>query len=84
MYFYISKNITSYTFLFVFKILNSIQCILHTFISNLIYAMLQESLKTPFLGYFLTIFEHFCPKENFLRKSGSVPHNPAGARFSWK
>ena len=27
-YFYISKNITSYTFLFVFKIVESIQCII--------------------------------------------------------
>ena len=29
IYFYISENITSYTFLFVFKIVESLQCILN-------------------------------------------------------
>ena len=32
IYFYISKNITSYTFVFVFKIVKSLQCILKVFI----------------------------------------------------
>ena len=29
-YFYISKNITSYTFLFVFEIVESLQCVLNS------------------------------------------------------
>ena len=34
-YFYISKNVTSYTFLFVFKIVESFQCILkHLMLNN--------------------------------------------------
>ena len=33
-YFYISKNITSYTFSLVSKIVESLQCILNTFINK--------------------------------------------------
>ena len=33
-YFYISKNITSYTFLLVFKIIECLQCILKPFLAN--------------------------------------------------
>ena len=33
-YFYISKGVTSHTFLLVFKVIESLQCILNTYITR--------------------------------------------------
>ena len=45
-YFYITKNITSYTFLLVFKIVESLQCVLNTFFILIFFAPLAKSVST--------------------------------------
>ena len=51
-YFYISKNITSYTFLLTFKTVESLQCILKkypTFNSLLPFLFIQKLFTTQYL-----------------------------------
>ena len=51
IYFYISKNITSYTFLLDFKITESLQCILKFFIKT--FRFLQSSTLYDLVNDFL-------------------------------
>ena len=48
-YFYISKNITSHTFLLVFKIVESLQCILNSIVKS-------QSVTALFFG--CSVVEH--------------------------
>ena len=62
-YFYISKNIASYTFQFVFKIVDSLQCILKDFLPSFLQIwshLLKKSLMNNFI---------FCAMLFVLKKS---------------
>ena len=55
-YFYISKNITSYTFLLVLKVIESLQCILNTSLLFLLINLVYEIKITNLFKY--NAFKH--------------------------
>ena len=77
IYFYISKNIISYTFVAGFQIVESLQCILNIFKS----AGTGINLSTSILSTLLFLFSYFKLGESRFLTNFDVFHNLATVAF---